>query len=212
MLRTDSQFREDISSLPKCHRVALACACSEHVLPLYERNYSRLIKAQTLGSFVNLRSALETAWRYALGEEITIAELKFADTSASSSIPRIDIDHSVEAEMSMSAAVSVLEALDVVAENTETAPERAAFNAMTAVMVACYVNHPNLPKEEDPFPKMMEGCLLHREWEPLVHEWNLQNSILDDLFQLDVGKFVSIEWKSHQAMHGILLLKKLDWE
>jgi len=212
-MRTDEQLRRDLAKLQKQKCVAFACACAEHVLPIYEKHFEILSNRQQLASSTNVRSTLELIWRCAFGEEVSSTELESADAASSAAIPRIDVDQSVEAEMSMAASVGVLEALDATKSDGAGAAERASSNALKAIMVACYIKNPHLPQDIDPIPLIASGKLnAQPEWEPLVHEFEVQNTQLDELLHLSSNAYVTAEWKSHHLMHGILLLKKLGWD
>jgi hypothetical protein len=207
-VRTEEQFQTEIASLSKCRRIAFACACAEHVLPLFEKEHPLLCAHQSLAPADNVRAALDMAWRLALGERVTSAELEDADQLACRSIPRIDLDNGVEAELAMNSAVTVLETLDLIKNDCLTTVGRASASALNTVMIACYIKHPNLDDSANPFPKLHAAQLVGSEWEPLVSEWALQNTQLDDLLHLK-GQNVTNDWKAHHTMQGVLLRKKL---
>jgi hypothetical protein len=177
--------------------VGFACACCEHVLPLYEGYYALLRKKQQIGPKESVREALNLIWEFAFG--IDIQDIARIDSLAAAAIPRIDVDRSIQAEMGMAASVCVLEALDSIDDNKKGAADRASSNALKAVMVACFIKSPRVDRLQDPFPALFAGRQVTTGLEPLISVWGWQNELLDSLSSSQVP---SLEWKQTQSSRG----------
>jgi len=182
-----------VTKLPNRLQVAYAAGCAEHVLPLFEH---------LRGSEIP-RKALEVAWRYAFGQDVSFEELRLADQAASAVIPHIDQDPSEEANLSMSAAVNVLDTLSSVKDGTPTGAVGSGTGALCALSIASQTADPSavenfndvedLKNPDAVLPKVLE-------------EWRAQEQMLAELSESPLT-VVDQEWKQKHRRRGEELLK-----
>lgn len=178
-----------LAALPNRLQVAFAAGCAEHVLPLFE----------LCARSERPRKALEVAWRYALGENVSFEELRLAADSAASVIPNLDEDQSDEAELSRSAAVAVLETLDAVKDGVAAPAVRAAAGALSALSIAAQILDAQLDEIVGDVEDLPENSNAPPD---CVKEWKLQKAMLEQLAE-EGPTAVDSRWREIQRERGV---------
>jgi hypothetical protein len=119
-----TDLEDDLEKLPHRMRVAFAVACASRVLRIYELDYSDSDRGP--------HQAIDTAWAYACGAEISPEKLSAVRQSVTAATPNIEAEGD-EFTAPMLACVSAIYALDSMEDETTKSSLRASSTAREAV-------------------------------------------------------------------------------
>jgi hypothetical protein len=173
-------------------RVAFACGCAEHVVPLFERLF--------VGRPV--REAVDGAWTAVLGSPLSTVQLAVLTNGVSAVVPNISRDRTLQAELAMNIADLTLDVLKCAAGDDNLCA-RVGIGVLDALTVAIDALKGEDPGEWREDQKRPSGP--HRV---LLDEWNRQSEMLNELAEWRDERTV-LTWREEHRRRGRALAESL---